>query len=165
MSHKTNVMRLLDKAEVSYSAHNFLPLKKGEEVSYHQISERTGVSPDRIFKTILAKGGLGNYYVLVIQGMASVDLKKVAAVFNEKSVQLADLEELLKVTGYVRGGCSPIGMKKPLPTVIDEKALEFEKILVSAGKRGYQVEINPKDLVLITGSKVADIHSDHQSIF
>lgn len=97
--------------------------------------------------------------------MASVDLKKVAAVFNEKSVQLADLEELLKVTGYVRGGCSPIGMKKPLPTVIDEKALEFEKILVSAGKRGYQVEINPKDLVLITGSKVADIHSDHQSIF
>lgn len=165
MSHKTNVMRLLEGAGIPYAAHDFLPLKKGEEVTYDQISERTGVSLDRIFKTILAKGVSGNYFVLVIQGIGSVDLKKVAAVFNEKSVQLADLEELLKVTGYVRGGCSPIGMKKPLPTVIDQKALEYKAILVSAGRRGYQVEINPKDLVLLTDSKIADIHSDQQSIF
>ena len=165
MSHKTNVMRLLERSGVSYKAYDFLPLKKGEEVSYDQISERIGVSPDRIFKTILAKAVSGNYYVLVTQGMGSVDLKKVAAVFNEKSVQLADLEELLKVTGYVRGGCSPIGMKKPLPTVIDQKALEYKAIVVSAGRRGYQVEVNPKDLVLLTDSKVADIQSDQQSIF
>ena len=165
MSYKTNVMRLLDTAKIAYSPHSFLPLKKGEDLTYDQISQRIGISQERIFKTILAKGLSGAYYVLVIQGMASVDLKKVAAVLNEKSVQLADLSELVKVTGYVRGGCSPLGMKKVLPTVIDSKAMEFATIIVSAGKRGYQVELEPKDLVALIDAKVEDIHSEQQSIF
>lgn len=165
MTIKTNAMRQLEKARILFEVHDFLPLKEEEEVPYSEISRRTGVPEEQIFKTILARGHSGAYYVLVVQGTASVDLKRTARVFDEKSIELADVKELEKVTGYVRGGCSPVGMKKLFPTVVDQKALEFDRILVSAGKRGYQVELDPADLIALVRARVAVIHSDQTAIF
>lgn len=162
---KTNAMRLLEKAKVPYELHDFMPLKDDEELSYEKISSRVGLPPEQIFKTILCQGSSQNYCVLVIQGLASLDLKKSARVLGEKAIELTDVADLEKITGYVRGGCSPIGMKKQFRTVLDSKALTFDKILISAGKRGYQIEIAPGDLVRLVGALVEDIRAQTQAIF
>lgn len=165
MSLKTNAMRQLDAAKIPYVLHDFLPLKEGEELTYDDIASRTGRARDEIFKTILAKGQTGNHYVLVLRGTDSVDLKKAARVCGEKAMELLDVRDLEKVTGYVRGGCSPVGMKKRFPTVFDEQALEYETILVSAGKRGYQVLVAPQALIDLLDARVADLRADQTAIF
>lgn len=165
MSLKTNAMRQLDKAKIPYALHDFLPLKEDEELSYNEISARTKRPMEEIFKTILAQGHSGSYYVLVLQGVESMDLKKAARVVDEKSMELSDVRDLEKITGYVRGGCSPIGMKKQFRTVMDERALSLESILVSAGKRGYQVQVDPRELIRLLNAQVADIRAEQPSIF
>lgn len=160
---KTNAMRLLDKAKVPYELHDFTPLREDEELGYDEISRRVGFPQEQIFKTILCQGSSKNYCVLVIQGIESLDFKKAAKVLDEKAIELVNAGELEKITGYVRGGCAPIGMKKPFRTVLDRKALSFDKILVSAGKRGYQVEVSPVDLAKLINAPVEDIRLEQGS--
>lgn len=162
---KTNAMRLLEKAGIQYTLHDFLPLKEGEELGYDAIAARVGRPRETIFKTILCQGASKKYCVLVIQGTESLDFKKAARVLQEKSIALVDVAELEKITGYVRGGCSPVGMKKPFATVLDERALTFSTILISAGRRGYQLEVAPQDLIRLTGALTADLKGEPGSIY
>ena len=157
---KTNAMRFLDKAKVPYKVHDFTPLKDDEEIGYDEISRRIGINKEQIFKTILCQGSSKQYFVLVIQGTQSLDFKKSARALHEKSMELVDVKDLEKITGYIRGGCSPIGMKKQFQTILDEKAKSFDNILISAGKRGYQIEIAPGDLIHLIGAQVEDIRSE-----
>lgn len=162
---KTNAMRLLEKAKIPYALHDFTPLKDEEELGYDEISRRIGLPKDQIFKTILCQGTSRNYCVLVIQGIESLDFKKAAKVLNEKAIELVDVRDLEKITGYVRGGCSPVGMKKLFRTVLDEKAQSFDRILISAGKRGYQMEVSPQELAELIGARIEDIRSEQTAIF
>ncbi|MCR5410780.1 MAG: Cys-tRNA(Pro) deacylase [Lachnospiraceae bacterium] len=140
---KTNVMRVLDKEKISYSAHVYDPdpTKSGEE-----IASSIGEDPDKVFKTLVTQGKSGQYYVFVVPVKCELDLKKAAKAAGEKSVAMIKQKELLPLTGYVHGGCSPIGMKKAFPTFIHETALQLDRIFVSAGKVGYQIELDPKNL-------------------
>lgn len=157
---KTNAMRFLEKAKVPYKLHDFTPLKEDEELGYDEISRRVGLPQAQIFKTILCQGTSKQYFVLVIQGIESLDFKKSARALDEKAIELVDVNDLEKITGYVRGGCSPIGMKKQFRTILDAKAKSFDKILISAGKRGYQVEVSPGDLAQLIDAVVEDIRSE-----
>lgn len=162
---KTNAMRQLDQAKINYETFDFLPLADTEELTYEEIGRRVGKPWQIIFKTILTKGHSGSYYVLVIPGKANLDFKKAAKIVGEKSLELAPLEDLESLTGYVRGGCSPVGMRKHYPTFLDEAAKDFDAILVSAGKRGHQILIQPEDLMVITKAGWADLTALEQSIF
>ena len=143
---KTNVMRVLDKEKISYSAHVYDPdpTKSGEE-----IAASIGEDPDKVFKTLVTQGKSGQYYVFVVPVKCELDLKKAAKAAGEKSVAMIKQKELLPLTGYVHGGCSPIGMKKAFPTIIHETAVQLDRIFVSAGKVGYQIELDPKDLIKV----------------
>ncbi len=152
---KTNVMRLLDQAGVAYIPHTY-PHEDGA-VDGVTVARMTGQDPDKVFKTLVTKGASGGYYVFPIPVAASLDLKKAARAAGEKSVAMLPQRELLPLTGYVHGGCSPVGMKKRFPTIFDETCLLFDTILVSAGKIGYQVEVNPEDLIALTGGTAADV--------
>ena len=162
---KTNAMRLLDKEKIEYMEHDFLPLGEGEEIGYDDIAQRTGVAKERIFKTIVTVGHSGNYFVFVLPGTAELNLKKAARAVGEKSIELLPIRDLEKVTGYVRGGCSPVGVKKLFKTTFDETILTFDRVMVSAGKRGFQIELSPMDLLRATGGALADIKSDTKGIF
>ena len=116
-----------------------------------------GKDPAAVFKTLVARGASGNYYVFDIPVAATLDLKKAAKAVGEKSVAMLPSKELLPLTGYVHGGCSPVGMKKPFPTVFHESCLEQETLYVSAGKIGYQVEVAPADLMALVGASTADV--------
>ena len=152
---KTNVMRLLDAAKISYTMHSY-PHENGavDAVSVAKLLER---EPEQIFKTLVTRGASGAYYVFDIPGPASLDLKKAAKAVGEKSIAMIASKELLPLTGYVHGGCSPIGMKKQLPTVIDETAELFDTIIISAGKIGCQAELAPADLAALIGADTADV--------
>ena len=151
---KTNVMRLLDQKKIEYEAHTYEPdaTKSGEE-----IAGLLGEDPDKVYKTLVTQGKTGQYYVFVIPVKAELELKKAAKAAGEKSVAMIKQKELLPLTGYVHGGCSPIGMKKPFPTFINESAKDQEKIFVSAGKVGFQIELSPADLVKTVGCGFADV--------
>ena len=116
-----------------------------------------GQDPAAVFKTLVARGASGNYYVFDIPVAATLDLKKAAKAVGEKSAAMLPSKELLPLTGYVHGGCSPVGMKKPFPTVFHESCLEQETLYVSAGKIGYQVEVAPADLMALVGASTADV--------
>lgn len=152
---KTNVMRLLDQAGVAYTAHTY-PHEDGA-VDGVTAARMTGQDPDKVFKTLVARGASGGYYVFPIPVAASLDLKKAAKAAGEKSVAMLPQKELLPLTGYVHGGCSPVGMKKRFPTIFDETCLLFDTILVSAGRIGYQVEVSPGDLIALVGGTAADV--------
>lgn len=151
---KTNAMRLLESAGVAFE---LLQYEVDEDVSATHAAEKLGLDPDQIFKTIVLVGDRSGPFVCVIPGSCEIDLKKAAKAIGEKSSSLLPLKELEPLTGYLRGGCSPIGMKKRLPTLIDETALLFDKISVSAGKRGMQVFLDPRRLVEIAGMSMADL--------
>ena len=155
---KTNVMRLLDQKIISYSAHTY-PVGDcaPDGVS---VAQMLGQDPDAVFKTLVTKGASGGYYVFPIPVSATLDLKKAAKAVGEKSVAMLPARELLPLTGYVHGGCSPVGMKKRFPTVFHESCLEQETICVSAGKVGYQVEVRPEDLIALVGGATADVTAD-----
>ena len=153
---KTNVMRLLDQKKVPYTPHAYLH-GDGEAPDGVTVARSLGLDPDRVFKTLVTKGASGGYYVFDIPVAATLDLKKAARAVGEKSVAMLPSKELLPLTGYVHGGCSPVGMKKPFPTVFHRSALDQETILVSAGKIGFQVEVRPGDLIALVGAKAEDV--------
>ena len=153
---KTNVMRLLDQKKVPYTPHAY-PEGDGEAADGVTVARSLGLDPDRVFKTLVTKGASGGYYVFDIPVAATLDLKKAARAVGEKSVAMLPSKELLPLTGYVHGGCSPVGMKKPFPTVFHRSALDQETILVSAGKIGFQVEVRPGDLIALVGAKAEDV--------
>ena len=153
---KTNVMRLLDQKKVPYTPHTY-PHGDGEAPDGVTVARSLGLDPDRVFKTLVTRGASGGYYVFDIPVAATLDLKKAARAVGEKSVAMLPSKELLPLTGYVHGGCSPVGMKKPFPTVFHRSALDQETILVSAGKIGFQVEVRPGDLIALVGAKAEDV--------
>ena len=133
------------------------PHGDGEAPDGVTVARSLGLDPDRVFKTLVTKGASGGYYVFDIPVAATLDLKKAARAVGEKSVAMLPSKELLPLTGYVHGGCSPVGMKKPFPTVFHRSALDQETILVSAGKIGFQVEVRPGDLIALVGAKAEDV--------
>jgi Cys-tRNA(Pro)/Cys-tRNA(Cys) deacylase len=151
---KTNVCRVLDGKKITYEIHSYEPdaTMTGEE-----IAAILGEDPDRVFKTLVTQGKSGAYYVFAIPVKEELDLKKAAKAAGEKAVSMIKQKELLPLTGYVHGGCSPIGMKKQFVTFIHETAAGFDHVFVSAGKVGFQIELSPSDLIAVAGCKVADI--------
>ena len=154
---KTNVMRVLDGKKISYKSHMYEPDAK---LSGEEIAGILGEDADKVFKTLVTQGKTGQYYVFVIPVKEELDLKKAAKAVSEKSVSMIPQKELLPLTGYVHGGCSPIGMKKSFPTVIHESASTYEDIFFSAGKVGYQVEVSVKDIEKVVRYTFADICSE-----
>ncbi len=151
---KTNVMRVLDGKKISYEKHEYEPdaTMTGEE-----IAAILGEDADKVFKTLVTQGKSNTYYVFVIPVKEELDLKKAAKAAGEKSVAMIKQKELLPLTGYVHGGCSPIGMKKQFKTFIHETAAQYDKIFVSAGKVGFQIELDPQDLIKVVGCILADV--------
>ena len=151
---KTNVMRVLDSKKVEYESYSYEP---DSTLTGEEIAGILNEDVRRVFKTLVTQAKSGAYYVFVVPVAEELDLKKAASAAGEKAVSMIKQKELLPLTGYVHGGCSPIGMKKLFPTYIHETAKEFEKIFVSAGKVGMQVELPPEELEKIVGLKYADI--------
>ena len=153
---KTNVMRTLEQKKIPYTPYTY-PHEEGVAVDGVTVAESLGQDPGRVFKTLVTRGASGGYYVFDIPVAESLDLKKAAKAVGEKSVAMIHQKELLPLTGYVHGGCSPVGMKKQFPTVFHETALDGEIILVSAGKIGYQIACAPADLIALVRGKTADL--------
>ena len=153
-NEKTNVMRVLEQKKIPYTAHTYEP---DATMSGEEIAGILGEDPDRVYKTLVTQGKSGQYYVFVVPVKAELELKKAAKAAGEKAVAMIKQKELLPLTGYVHGGCSPIGMKKAFPTFIHESAKAQDKIFVSAGKVGFQIELSTSDLVKAAGCGFADI--------
>ena len=155
---KTNVYRIFDKEKLPYTPHTY---EHGEDaVDGMTISALLGIAPERIFKTLVTQGADRNYYVFDVPVNRELDLKKAARAVGVKSVEMIKVADINKVTGYVRGGCSPIGMKKKYRTVFDATAESCETMLVSAGRIGWQIEAKPCDLAKVAGATFADILLD-----
>lgn len=152
---KTNVMRMLDKENVGYFPHEY-PHGK-DAVDGVTVAKLLGQNPEYVFKTLVTKGAGGGYFVFVIPVEKELDLKKCAKSVGEKSVDMIRVKDITKVTGYVRGGCSPLGMKKSYPVTFHITAQSIPRIIVSAGKIGYQIDLSPSDLLRLTNGKTADI--------
>lgn len=153
MEEKTNVMRILDRSKTRYRAYYY----DGQAVSGAEVASALGLDPARVFKTLVTSSRSGKHYVFLIPVAAELDLKKAAAAVGEKAIDMLKAKELLPLTGYVHGGCSPIGMKKRFPTVIDLSALEAETLICSAGRVGSQVELALSDLVSATDALTAAV--------
>ena len=151
---KTNVMRTLDQKKIPYTAFSYDPNGPIDGVS---VAAETGLDAASVFKTLVTKGASGAYYVFDIPVAENLDLKKAAKAVGEKSIAMLPQKELLGLTGYVHGGCSPVGMKKQFPTVFHKTALGYDTVCVSAGKIGAQVECDPKALIDLLRAKTADI--------
>ncbi len=154
---KTNVCRVLDAKKISYELHIY---EQDATMSGEEIASILLEDPNRVFKTLVTQGKNKEYYVFVVPVKAELDLKKAAKAAGEKSIAMIKQKELLPLTGYVHGGCSPIGMKKQFATFIHQTAMDYKHIFVSAGKVGYQIELSPKDLINVSKCKVADIASE-----
>ena len=153
--NKTNAARLLDKAKIKYE---LVPYEVDEnDLAAQHIATQLGEDIRQVFKTLVLKGDKTGHFVCVVPGDAEVDLKKAAKVSGNKKVDLIPMKELLPTTGYIRGGCSPVGMKKTFPTYFHSTCMEFGYIYVSAGVRGLQLKIAPVDLVGYVRASVADI--------
>lgn len=153
--NKTNAMRLLEAAKIPY---DLLEYEVDEsDLSGESVARKTGKDHSQVFKTLVFFGEKNGYGVCCIPACDELDLKKTAKAFGEKKVEMIPVRDLLKVTGYIRGGCSPIGMKKQFPTVIDETACLFDKIYVSAGVRGAMLGIEPDKLADFVGAKTVDV--------
>ena len=151
-------MRLLEQKKIKYTAHEY---PHGDEaVDGVTVAESLGQPPEKVFKTLVARGASKKIYVFDIPVAEELDLKKAAKAVGEKSIAMIHVKEITDLTGYVRGGCSPVGMKKQYPTVFHESCLAEETIMVSAGKIGYQVELAPAELMKLTRAETADIIVD-----
>ena len=151
---KTNAMRMLDKLNIPYESHTY---ECAEFTDGVQIARMLGQDCKKVFKTLVTVARSGKYYVFVIPVEREMDLKKCAAVVNEKSLSPIHVKEIQGVTGYIRGGCSPIGMKKQFRTVIHESAKELDTIIVSGGRLGLQLEMTPENLLKACSGEFADI--------
>lgn len=152
---KTNAMRLLDSAGLDYEMASY-DYDESDLSGVHAAAE-LGVSPEIVFKTLVTRGDGNAFFVFVIPVAESLDLKKAAKASGNKKIEMIHVKEILDITGYIRGGCSPIGMKKPFPTYIDETAQLYEKIYFSAGKRGVQIILDPDELASVTGGIFTDL--------
>ena len=152
---KTNVMRILEQKKVAYQARQY---PHGDEaVDGVSVAQLLGQDPDTVFKTLVTRGASKANYVFVVPVAKELDLKKAAKAVGEKSIAMIHVSEINALTGYVRGGCSPIGMKKQFLTTYDQSALDHDVIAVSAGKIGYQVEVSPRELAKLTRGQFADL--------
>ena len=152
---KTNAARLLDRAKIAYQ---LIPYQVDENnLAATHVAQSLGEPVERVFKTLVLKGDRNGHFVCVIQGDKEVNLKSAAKVSGNKSAELIPMKELLPTTGYIRGGCTPIGMKKRFPTYIDNSARQFEYIYISAGVRGLQLKLSPKELISFIDAVVAEI--------
>ena len=152
---KTNVMRVLEQKKIAYTAHEY---PHGDEaVDGVTVAHLTGQNPDNVFKTLVTVGASKANYVFVVPVARELDLKKAAKAVGEKSIAMIHVSEITPLTGYVRGGCSPVGMKKQFPTVFHASAESLDHILVSGGKIGTQIETAPADLIALVRGKTADI--------
>lgn len=155
--NKTNVARLLDKANISYQLISY-EVDENDLSAIH-VAQQLGEHVEQVFKTLILHGDKSGYFVCVIPGADEVDLKKAAKVSGNKKCEMIPVKELLPLTGYIRGGCSPIGMKKRFPTYIHHSAEQFDKIYISAGQRGLQVLLSPTDLIHETNALLVDLVS------
>jgi len=153
---KTNVMRILEQKKIPYTPHAY-PHEEGVAVDGVTVARSLGQDPECVFKTLVARGASKGIYVFAIPVAENLDLKKAAKAVGEKSIEMVQVKEINALTGYVRGGCSPVGMKKEYPTVFHETAEIVDTIMVSAGKIGYQVELAPQDLIDLVGAQTADV--------
>lgn len=152
--HKTNVMRILDNFKINYKHYSYTDT---DAISGIEVATVLNQNPEQVFKTLVTVSKTKKYYVFVIPVVKELDLKKAAKSVNEKSIEMLKLKDLLPTTGYIHGGCSPIGMKKFFTTVIDETAKNFNTIIFSGGKIGYQVELSLNDLSKVIKYSTADI--------
>ena len=156
-TEKTNAARLLDKAGIAYK---LIPYEFDEnDLAAQHVADSLGQDIARVFKTLVLHGDRSGHLVCVVPGDMEVDLKALAKASGNKKVEMIAMKDLLAVTGYIRGGCSPIGMKKRFPTYFHSTASDFETIYVSAGVRGLQIEISPDDLISFVGGTLADVAS------
>ena len=153
---KTNVMRVLEQKKIPYTPHAY-PHEEGVAVDGVTVAESLGQDPEQVFKTLVARGASKNIYVFVIPVAENLDLKKAAKAVHEKSIEMVAVKEINGLTGYIRGGCSPVGMKKQYPTVFHETAEIVDSLMVSAGKIGLQVEVEPAALMDLVGASTADL--------
>lgn len=151
---KTNALRQLDSEDISYEV---LEYDDSTEVDGEQIAAENGLPTEMVFKTLVTEGKDKEHFVFVIPVSEVLDLKKAAQIAGEKKIEMVHVKDLLNLTGYVRGGCSPIGMKKPFKTFIHRSALDFEAVYVSAGKKGMQMRVDPRDLARISGARFEDV--------
>ena len=154
---KTLVMKILDQKKINYKIHDYINSNLVDAVS---VANFLNENPSKVFKTLVTVGKSKNHYVFLVPSNKTLDLKKASKVVDEKNIELIHQKELLSLTGYIHGGCSPIGMKKTFPTVIDSSAASFDTIFISGGKIGYQIEINPNDLIPLIKGKLFDISKD-----
>ena len=152
---KTNAIRMLEKAKVPYT-HRVWEAATGQHTGV-ELAAALGQNPEQVFKTLVTVAKSGEHYVFLVPVAEELDLKKAAAAVGEKAISMCKSKELLPLTGYVHGGCSPVGMKKLFPTVFHQTAAELPRIIVSAGKIGFQVECDPADLLRLVKGKTADI--------
>lgn len=156
---KTNAMRMLDRAGIPYGTYHY---DHGDGlIDGLSVAAKLGQDPDRVFKTLVTRGASGGYFVFVIPVALELDLKKAARAVGEKSVAMIHVSEINKVTGYIRGGCSPVGMKKQYPTVFDRRALGLPAVIVSGGRIGTQVEAEPGALMKLVGASSADLTAEN----
>lgn len=151
---KTNAMRILDTAKIKYNVYTY---ESGGDFDGQSVARKIGVDENCVFKTLVTVAPSKNHYVFVIPVNRELDLKACARAVGEKAVEMIAVKDINKVTGYIRGGCSPIGMKKEYVTVVDSACLSLEKMVFSAGKIGYQVEITPSELLSVTGAKTDSV--------
>lgn len=159
MAHsvKTNAARLLDRAGIAY---RLIPYTVDEnDLAATHVAHELGEDISQVFKTLVLHGDRSGHFVCVVPGDAEVDLKKAAKAAGAKKADLIPMKELLPLTGYIRGGCSPIGMRKPFPTFIHSSVTDHSEIFISAGVRGLQIAINPADLIRFVGAQVTDLIS------
>ncbi len=151
---KTNAMRMLDRAKVSYTYEEY---ECDDFTDGIQTADKLGYDHKLVYKTLVTTGKTGNHYVFVIPIEAEIDFKKAAKVVGEKSLEMLHLKDLTKVTGYVRGGCTAIGMKKNYPVIIQKTAADFDTIAVSGGHLGVQITLSPSDFIKVTRASYAEI--------
>lgn len=151
---KTNVMRVLTQKKVEYVGHTY---EQDASLTGAEIAAKMGENPEAVFKTLVTQGKSKSYYVFVIPVEKELDLKKAAKAVGEKSIEMLPLKELLPLTGYVHGGCSPIGMKKFFTTTFDESLNKLDKVYFSGGKVGFQVEVAVKDIEKVIGYNTAEV--------
>lgn len=141
---KTNAMRILDQKKITYKVNEY-DVSDGR-IDGISVAEKTGADPEKVFKTLVTQGASKNYYVFVIPVLEELDLKAAAKVSGEKKVEMIPMKDLLKITGYIKGGCSPVGMKKSFKTFLHSSSVNQDTIMVSGGKQGLQIELSPRDL-------------------
>lgn len=159
---KTNVARILDRAKIEYEIFDYDvdPIELGAE----RVAEKTGQHIRHIYKTLVLSGDKSGVIVVCIPGSSELNLKAIAQISGNKKCAMVPMKEIQELTGYIRGGCSPLGMKKQFPTYLDQSALDLEYVFVSAGMRGKQIKINPKDLLSVTKSVVGELSDPKEEV-